>query len=802
MAKMTNMSGGLKPINLLKTASDLDAKLDALKSGRGNLEAQWKLNMAFYKGRQYTYFNRSLRRLESLPVEDGEKPRYRVRLINNQIAPGVHALLAKLTKTKPVVYATPTSGSESDLKAAQLSDKLLEHWWVDLNLDDKLAEALMWAIITGQGYWKITWDEHAGKSMRFLVDPESGQPIVDDALEDLFRAELTQMGMDESQVETTIYLGDLKVESISPFDVFLDDSAKVFDECKYAICVHYMTPEEIKERWKITVQADATSGTPEAPGVSGGLKSTEPTVKEVKIGYFVPHASLPKGRYVIWIDQEIVEDQPWPYPFNELPLIKFPGMRVPGTIYDRGDVEDAIPMQKDLNKTLSQIIEYKNLTLKPRVWAPTGSLSGVRLTSEPGVVYEYNPIGDRIPETEKLPTLPPYVFEHLNTLRQSIREAFGIVDVTEGVPPPNVEAGIAIDLLQEMATDRLAPRITLLERALARAGDQMLKYAQKYYIEPRILKIGGSGSASSTKRFKQADLQGHVNVAVEAGSALPRTRAGRQARILEYVDRGVISPTQAYKYLDIADLEGLGAKFKSDEDHAHREHDKLLEGQPINPMAAQAAVQAVQSGQALDDQGQPIQDMQQAQAYVQSESLRPFPFENYQAHVEVHASFMKSPEFESLPPEIQQNFITHYHLTTQAILSQPQPIEFQAVRPTLQIKATAGPTPVSKILEKAGVEVTPEDLTEPPLETWVTDSVDKPDMDEAGNDPLTQLDVAMKKMDIQAKMTDAALRSGKADLSGMHESQMHEHKVREQAAKAALAEKKLQQMDFTPKKKE
>lgn len=814
MATMPNTESGSKSLGSLKSASELTDKLDKLKSGRQNLEAQWKLNMAFYKGKQYTYFNRSLKRLESLPIEDGEKPRYRVRLVNNQINPGVHSLLAKLTKTKPVMYATPTSGSDADLKAAELADKLLEHWWTDLALDDKLSEALLWSIVTGQGYWKITWDEHAGKSMRFLMDPNSGQPITDSALEDLYRAELQKAGIEEQALEKVVYLGDIHVEAISPFDIYLDDTAKTFDECKFAICTTYLSPEEIKKRWKVDVEADSTDyHTDESPGLSAGLKRVEPNVKAVHTGYFLPTPELPNGRYVIWVgDSDILEDEAWNYPFSVLPFVKFPALRVPGQIYDMGDVEPAIPIQKDLNKTLSQIVEYKNLTLKPRVWAPTGALQGVRLTSEPGVVYEYNPMGGEKPTIEQLPSLPPYVFEHLNLLRQSLREAFGIVDITEGTPPPNVEAGIAIDLLQEMATDRLAPRLLLLERVLSKAGDLMLKYAKTYYQEPRLLKIAGSGSSS--KRFMQSDLEGGVNITVETGSALPRTRAGRQARILEYVDRGVLRPDQAYKYLDIADLEGLSAQFKADEDHAYREHDRMIAGKPVNPLAAQTAIQQVQTGQAMDpNTGQPIMDPQQAQAYIHNESLRPFPFENYEAHIQVHATFMKSPEFEKMPPNVQNDFVTHYNLTVQALMSIPKPVEFQAVRPTLQIKATAGPTPVAKILEKAGLtDLTPQDMSEPPLETWVTDSMDKPDQDDAGNDPLSQADLVLKQQEYQAKVADAALRSGKAQVdlghqqhaheqSHMHDAQMHEQKVREAAAKAALAEKKLEQSDFRPKAK-
>lgn len=775
----------VRTVGKLKTASDLNDKLDSLKRGRNSLDAQWKLSLAFYKGKQYTYYNHNLRRMESLPVEDGEKPRYRVRIVNNQIAPGAHALLAKLTKTKPVTHATATSGSDADIKAAQLADKLLEHWWNEFDLDDKLSEALLWAIITGNGYWKITWDEHAGSEMRFLLDPD-GKPILDTSMQDLFRAELANEGI-EAQ-EKVVYMGDIKVDVLSPFDVYVDDTAKVIDEAKYVICDHWMTPEEVKERYKVEVKADAVAASPEnLRGFGGSGGNGEKSVVAVHVGYFLPQPALPNGRYVVWVDEHICEDSAWPYPTNKLPIVKFPGIRVPGQVYDMGDVEQSIPIQKDLNKTLSQIVEYKNLTLKPRVWAPTGSLTGVRLTSEPGAVYEYNLIGDHKPEVEQLPSMPPYVFEHLKNLRDDIRQAFGIVDITEGTPPPNVEAGIAIDLLQEMATDRIAPRVLMLEKVLGKAGELMLNLAQEYYQEPRLLKVYGSGGSNKAQRFSQADLKGGVSIRVETGSALPRTRAGRQQRIFDYVEKGVIRPDQAYKYLDIADLEGLSTIFQSDEDQAYREHDRLLAQQPLNMMAMTNAQQQVETGQAVGPQGEPIEDPEAAQNYINQESLQPFPYENYQAHLDTHALFMKSVEFERLPLEVQQQFITHYGLTQQALAAIPKPIEFKAVQPTLQIKSTAGPTTTSKILEQAGVQTSPEELEEPPLETWVSDSMDKIDQDEAGNDPLTPLDMQLKATEIQTKLADAAIRSGTIAQQNEQRQEAHDQKMGHEDEKAAMA---------------
>lgn len=800
-------------VGQLKDVQSLNKKVDQLRRGRQTLENQWKLNLAFYKGRQYSYFNKATRRLESLPVDDGEKPRYRVRLVSNQIITGSHSLLAKLTKTRPEIYAEPGSGSDADIKAAQMSASLLEYWWTELDLDDKLEEAMLWGIVAGNGFWKITWDPQAGKSMKFTLDPQ-GKPITDDSLKDLFRAQLQQAGVPPQ--EKVVYLGDLRVETISPFDVYLDNTARVFDDCKYAICVHHLDPDEIESRWNVRVQPDSISSTPDATlPMANSPHAQEPNTTNVYIGYFRPTPIQPKGRYVVWTKTKILEDGPWNYPFTELPLVKFPGIRVPGMVWDSSFVEHAIPLQKELNRTISQIVEYKNLTVKPRVWAPTGSIT-TRLTTEPGALYEYNPIGDHRPEVEKLPTMPPYVFEHLQNIRDALRDVFAITDVTEGTVPPNVEAGIAIDLLQEMATDRLAPTIKMMENSLASAGQLMLSLAQEYYIEPRMLRIQGSGGSIQVKRFSQADIAGGITVRARTGSGLPRTRAGKQALILSLVEKQIMPANEAYKHLDLGDMNGVAQMLRADEDQALREHEKIIAGEPVNVIAYEQTMQQLESGQLADPQtGQPITDPNQAQQILTNAALQPLPFENYQSHLDAHALFMKSPDFEALPLQVKQAFVTHYTQTLQTYMSLPKPVEFQAVRPTLQIKATAGPTAVADILNKAGVlDITPETMTEPPLDTWVNDDLSKPNADtsgNSGNSPEGHMQAVAVTDQIERERELAGQRqqiltekhAQELDASNTQaqvDAMIGVHKVREAAAKADLAERTAKEKQInTPK---
>ena len=79
----------------------------------------------------------------------------------------------------------------------------------------------------------------------------------------------------------------------------------------------------------------------------------------------------------------------------------------------------------------------------------------------------------------------------------------------------------------------------------------------------------------------------------------------------------------------------------------------------------------------------------------------------------------------------------------------------QSPRVTYQIKGTAGATASAKLLESAGVTVSPEDMAEEPLGTWVTDSVDKPDAETTGNS--TELDPNEERI-ARAKAEEAEVK--------------------------------------------
>lgn len=751
---------------IVRDANHLREKRLELNRLRYDDEKEWAQNRAFYQGRQWVWWSESKRGLEGLGTEEGQKPRYKVRLTANVILPGTEQLVAQMTKTRPVIRAVPDSGSDRDIKAAEMAEALYEHLYDELALGPKLVSAMTHAQIS-QGYWLITWDPLAGKSMRVVLDPD-GNPIWDSILADAFRDDVrelaTQLQLPQlmEMFEQTVYLGDIRVQVLAGEQVWLDPTVTSFEDAAFAICKFPMTVDEIDARYGKKVTPNASTAEPMPSLIYTAPNRAEERPKNVRDVYHLYHrptAALPKGAYVCWIEDpnQILYSSDWEFPFHHLPLVKFPGIERPGSIYDEARITHARPLQKELNNTISGIAMYKNLSLRPQMLAPVGSLV-TKLTDEPGAVIQFTPFQGVVPEWRQSPPLPAYVFEYLKDIQFRLDLLFNKVPTERTSLPARTDSGHLVELVQEAVADQISNEILRMEQALARAGDIMAAYAQKYYAEPRLLKIKGPGGAVQVRKFLNSDLAGGFSFSAEAGSGLPRTRAGRVQQIREMLEMGVIDPREALQYLPIAGFKGLEQRMKADEELAHRHIEKLVKGEPINVPAMEQAIQQVQTTGQNPQTGDFFRDEAEAIAFVESAALAPLPHENVAVSMYVIGQHMKSVEFEKYPPETQHRFFLHFTQLQQAAAEGQH--EGEPIKTTLSLKGTVGPTVAAEILQQSGIRgATPDTMAEQPLETSVYDSMDKPDADEAGNDPL---DDEERLLAIQMQAATHALKMAKA----------------------------------------
>jgi hypothetical protein len=783
---------GLALREIVKDANRLVARRHELDNLRMDFNREWSQNRAFYNNYQWIYWNGAAGRVEAFGVEDGERPRYKVRLTANQITPGVNQLVAQMTKTRPTIHAVPESSADKDVKAAEMAERLYEFWWDEFHLGQKLQHALTHAQIS-QGYWLITWDPYAGKEFRVMLNPQTGQPVTDDDLSDIYRDQIFQVaqqsGTDPQAIlqhfEKTLYLGDINVQALSGEQVWPDPVATTFEDANYVFVRFPMNVDDIEARWGVKVAPD-TSLTPMRPQLqyTRARDSRSLEAREVYVGFFRPQPALPKGRIVYFLEDpnEILEEKNWDFPFNELPVVKFPGIQGLNNVYDLSRVTMARPLQKELNNKVSKIAEHMNLTMRPQMLAPIGSLSQ-QLTDEPGLVVEYAPIQNQVPQWRPMPAIPAYAFEYVADIQQRIDRLFNLLPTERSQLPARTDSGDLVELVQEAVADQLSPEIKRMEVGLARAGKIMAMLAQKYYIEPRLLRVRGPNGSVQTQKFLNADLAGGFGFEPEAGSGLPRTRQGQMQQIKELIEMQAISVQDAIPYLPLGGLKSVQMKLAADEDYAYRKIEKLVKGEPLNIPAVQEAAAQIQQG--VDPStGMPFQSPDEVEKYLEQAALQPVQFENWQKSLEILRYHMLSTEFENYPPDVQGRFLTHYNALWQTVINMPNVTA--PVKTTLSLRGTVGPTVGSEILRNAGIfQANPQTMAELPLDTDVRDYLgqgDKGTGEGSGNHPISMA----TEMQVMAHQQDQhAQAMGQASVEQERAQQLHTEQVAQAQAQTA-----------------
>lgn len=610
--------------------ADLTTKFRQAQQKRNAYSPDWFLNVAFFSGFQWVQW--AAGRLSEPTID----PR-RTLQTDNRILPVVTSRTARKVKSRPNFTSVPFSADDGDIEAARLGERVLEADWNNLDLQPKLFDAVLWSDVCCDGFWKIYWDSTAGKREDFLfgpdgpmMNPEDGTPL---------RAEEAQLLPPELLADVTvkpIAAGDVCVEVISPFEFFPDPLATSMESLEWCIEEKVRSMEYVRKHYPETAEGRPFTPQPDADVPSGlslgrltpdNLYGSSPATYEgVKVYEYwaKPCTMYPNGWHSIWAnDILLVEEEP----VDPMPYVMFTSVQVPGQFFSRGVTSQLRGPQIELNMIRTQIAENAKRFGNPAIMS--SRQAQVEYHGVPGEHIEYDStVSDAVPAYLVPPTIPEYVENEIERIEKSIEEISGMHEVSRATVPAGVTAASAINLLQEADDTRLGPEIQALEKALSQAGTKILKLRARFNTDERTLRIAGEDDNWDIGAFKGAMLGQEPEVEVQAGSAMPKSKAAKQAQMTEILAlmfqyQVPVEPRDMRRFLkdyEVGGLERVFGGLSQDERQVNREHRMMINGEevPINPA-----------------------------------------YDNHAVHIEAHTDFQKSSRYAELPPEQQALILDH-----------------------------------------------------------------------------------------------------------------------------------------------
>jgi hypothetical protein len=236
------------------------------------------------------------------------------------------------------------------------------------------------------------------------------------------------------------------------------------------------------------------------------------------------------------------------------------------------------------------------------------------------------------PQPLPLQGLPNYVLQEVQQLQQDLDDISGQHEISRGQNPSQVTAATALSYLQEQDDTMLSSAIESLESCVEKVGRCVLSYVSQFWNTGRLVKVVGKDGSFDAQVYKGADLGGNHDIKVEAGSALPTSKAAKQAFLMDLMKMGYIDPTTGLELLDLGGIEKAYDNVLVDLRQAQRESLKLSEGVPV-----------------------PVND-----------------WDNHQLHIAEHNKFRKQQQFEQLDPALKEIFQNHVQ-THMALLGLAEP---------------------------------------------------------------------------------------------------------------------------------
>ncbi len=531
------------------------------KRHRSKWDAAWKKSWNFYVGKQW-----------------GQRAKWKASPIENYIFSKVETMLPILTDNRPRIHVLPREADYQEY--AESMQRLVGYLWDRLNMDEIVVQVTKNVLIFGKGFYYTYWD-----------------PIEK----------------------------EIAVENVDPQNIFVDKDATCINDCRYLIHVARMSKARILAQWPKaegkfspgarTVPDPVNKGgmsledeqwswpagnAYDAPGSVPGsvpwmksdltsISSEDEMVQVLQVWIRDPSVlteplrgsggkalkdksgrelaaqfkKYPGGRHVIVAGNRVIHDDKNPYEHGFLPYVEQDCHKVPGEFWCISAVQNLISPQMELNKTLGQIIDNKNL-MGNNQWV-VDKRSGIKphqINAKPGLVIEKNP-GSEVERIEAK-SLPSYIINFVDHAMLAMDRISGVSDITEGRKPTGITAGIAIESLQEAAQTRLRLLVRNLENAVKREGDQWMGLAQQFYKVGRMIRV----TDPATGEFKFEDLnpdaiKARWELIIAAGSTLPRSREVRQAQAMELFAAKIFDEEEVLNWIDHPGRDKLVARLKA-----------------------------------------------------------------------------------------------------------------------------------------------------------------------------------------------------------------------------------------------
>lgn len=602
---------------------------DRLKKNLARFDASWE----YARGAHHQRWE------DAWKLYNNKRVHYNYKGTSNTFVPmtfgAIETMVAALGNGRPSFDYEPEYPTQND--ETEVLNTLVDNFWDRDQWDVKVVEIIRQMLMLGTAPAYLYWDVDHPRMVHFpirdaIIDPSLVSP--------------------EQLLNGCGYAGRrylTSVEELKEFEIVdADPKSKTYGE--------------MKPRFQ---NLDQVHG--EATGSAGGAVMD----KQLKDMFMGSTLTKPEGKQVeiieIWDEDRVVSianrsvviediinptkqvqiDRNDPNPKGLIPFVFFRDYTDVSSFYGKGEIDPIKQHQEMLNDLTNQNVDAITLQLSPQVELDPSQASWInKIDNTPGRVYPFKP---GTISWRQVPVIPANAFNERTNIKQEIREATAIDQISKGVSDTNSQntTATAVRAQLNQAGQRIDIKALMLEKdGFYQLGVVLFKLIQIYVDKPALVKVA-TATGTDLKVFNPDEFLGNYRPRVQLDITAKQTKADEQQKAIQAYQMLIQDPTnnlQAAKkilYPRMLDLD-------------QKEIEEIITPNGQEPGGAAQGMSVEAGAIGPDGQPQPQQPGAPGQAQAQGQ---PQPAADPSDHPIVKLLETLQIKFEKLPEDVQMQLI-------------------------------------------------------------------------------------------------------------------------------------------------
>tara|TARA_R110000824_G_scaffold44207_14_gene128766 strand:- start:152 stop:2002 length:1851 start_codon:yes stop_codon:yes gene_type:complete len=505
--KEVKVGKGVEPILVTELISELYKKGSLARS---QYLVKADRNERYVNGQQYQDINRLTGVLQDVPWQD-YVPKITVNLLRNLVL----TWTSRLLRNRPSVSAYPNNAEIADVQSSQAAEKMIEFFEYEMDIDETMFDIVSRACAHGVGGVKIVYDPDTDNVdwgpvtiFDFVLDPqeksEDSRWVIFERFIEVYEANmlLSEAGIQEKAVTQQYYIGS----------------------------------------------------NPDREGVK---------VREL---WYRPDPRIPEGIYALEVSGHITEAEKYPYVFKRLedpqkdldvsflPLAMFVVDPLRGTCWGDTWMNDAVPIQRQLNEVESTLTKLRRDTAGAKLIAPGNVAKALDTGNQ--ILKVDDPQQAQMIRYMEPPRINNLLFTDRDQMSKRLYDLAGLNELMVGAEAAKSgQSAKTIAYLSELDSMKQAGTARSIERFLLESWRKTLILVRNYYTEPRMLSIVGEDNVLAQTSFIGSDIDG-VGLRLEPREGKARYTAQKEQDVIEHSQMGLRDSSEARQMVETGTLSG------------------------------------------------------------------------------------------------------------------------------------------------------------------------------------------------------------------------------------------------------